>query len=154
MCKKFQKSWPHRLWDYNVWSRKKSFFACARQGQQTLTACGAKSLNYATLSFYTIVMRIMLGTCVPNHRGRWWVEHTQIHPALKKGTKNFHNTSKSWGIFFMKQKFQWWIWRSRCTLNFFKIKFENKWNLHSPWGLEHLTLPSVEASFKRLLKIK
>jgi hypothetical protein len=41
----------------------------------------------------------MLGTCVPNLRGRWWVEHTQMHPALKKGTKNFHNTSRSWGIF-------------------------------------------------------
>jgi hypothetical protein len=27
------------------------------------------------------------------------VEHTQIHLALKKGTKNFHNTSKSFGIF-------------------------------------------------------
>jgi hypothetical protein len=27
------------------------------------------------------------------------VEHTQIHPALKRGTKNFHNTSKSCGIF-------------------------------------------------------
>jgi hypothetical protein len=30
----------------------------------------------------------MLGTCVPNLRGRWWVEHTQIHPALKKSTKS------------------------------------------------------------------
>jgi hypothetical protein len=27
------------------------------------------------------------------------VEHTQMHPALKKGTNNFHNTSKSGGIF-------------------------------------------------------
>jgi hypothetical protein len=26
--------------------------------------------NYATLSFCTIVMHIMLGTCVPNLRGR------------------------------------------------------------------------------------
>jgi hypothetical protein len=26
MCKKFQKSWLHRLWDYNIWSGKKSFF--------------------------------------------------------------------------------------------------------------------------------
>jgi hypothetical protein len=41
----------------------------------------------------------MLGTCVPNLRGRIWEEHTQIHPALKRGTKNFHNTSKSCGIF-------------------------------------------------------
>jgi hypothetical protein len=24
---------------------------------------------------------------MPNLRGRWWVEHTQIHTALKKGTK-------------------------------------------------------------------
>ena len=44
-------------------------------------------------------MHIMLGTCVPNLRGRGWVEHTQMHLALKKGTKNFHYTSNSWGIF-------------------------------------------------------
>jgi hypothetical protein len=50
---------------------RKVFFACARQGQQTLTTCGAKFLNYGTLSFCTIVMHIMLGTCVPNLRGRW-----------------------------------------------------------------------------------
>jgi hypothetical protein len=38
--------------------------------KQTLTAHGAKILNYATLSFCTIVMHIMLDTCVPNLRGR------------------------------------------------------------------------------------
>jgi hypothetical protein len=27
------------------------------------------------------------------------VEHTQMHPALTKGTKNFHYTSNSCGIF-------------------------------------------------------
>jgi hypothetical protein len=31
---------------------------------------GAKFLNYTTLSFCTTVMHIMLGTCVPNLRGR------------------------------------------------------------------------------------
>jgi hypothetical protein len=35
-----------------------------------LTALGAKFLNYATLSFCTIVMHITLRTCVPNLRGR------------------------------------------------------------------------------------
>jgi hypothetical protein len=49
---------------------KKVFFPCAWQGQQTLTAFGAKYLNYTTLSFCTISMHIMLGTCVPNLRGR------------------------------------------------------------------------------------
>jgi hypothetical protein len=49
---------------------RKVFFACAWQGQQTLTTPGAKFLNYATLSFCTIVMHIMLGTYVPNLRGR------------------------------------------------------------------------------------
>jgi hypothetical protein len=78
----------------------KVFFVGAQQGQQTLTTPGAKFLNYTTLNFCTIVMHnSMLGTFVPNLRGRQWVEHTQMHPALKKGTKNFHNTSKSWGIF-------------------------------------------------------
>jgi hypothetical protein len=45
-------------------------FAYAWQGLQTLTARGVKILNYETLSFCTIVMHIMLGTCVPNIRGR------------------------------------------------------------------------------------
>jgi hypothetical protein len=49
---------------------RRVFFACARQGKQTLTARGANCLNYATLSFCTIVMHIMLGTCVQNLRGR------------------------------------------------------------------------------------
>jgi hypothetical protein len=41
------------------------FFACVRQ---TLTARGAKKFNYATLSFCTIVMHIMLGTFLLNWR--------------------------------------------------------------------------------------
>jgi hypothetical protein len=44
-------------------------------------------------------MHIMLGTCVPNLGGWGWVQHTQMHLALKKGTKNFYYTSNSWGIF-------------------------------------------------------
>jgi hypothetical protein len=49
---------------------RKVFFACARQGQQTLKAHGAKILNYATLSFCIVNMHIKLDTCVPNLRGR------------------------------------------------------------------------------------
>jgi hypothetical protein len=49
--------------------QRKVFFHCARQGQKTLTARGAKCFNYATLRFCTIIMDIMLGTCVPNLRG-------------------------------------------------------------------------------------
>jgi hypothetical protein len=49
---------------------RKVFFACARQGQQTLTARGTNFLNYGTLSFCTIVMHIMLGTCMPHFRSR------------------------------------------------------------------------------------
>jgi hypothetical protein len=48
----------------------KFLLPCDCQGQHTLTAFGAKILNYATLSFCTMVMHIMLGTCVPNLRGR------------------------------------------------------------------------------------
>jgi hypothetical protein len=64
-----------------------------------LNTCEAKILNYTTLSFCTIVMHIMLGTCVPNLRGTGWVEHTQMHPALMKGMKIVHYTSNSWRIF-------------------------------------------------------
>jgi hypothetical protein len=35
-----------------------------------LTARGAKIFNYAILGFCIIVMHIMLGTCMPNLRGR------------------------------------------------------------------------------------
>jgi hypothetical protein len=65
----------------------KVFFPYAWQGQQSLIAFGAKFLNYTILRFCTISMHIMLGTCVSNLRGRGWVEHTQMHLALKKGTK-------------------------------------------------------------------
>jgi hypothetical protein len=41
----------------------------------------------------------MLGTCVPNLRGRRSMEHTQMHPTPKKGIKHFYYTSNSWGIF-------------------------------------------------------
>jgi hypothetical protein len=50
--------------------KSKVFFHGARQGQQTLTARAAKFFNYAILWSCTIVMHIMLGTCVPNLRGR------------------------------------------------------------------------------------
>jgi hypothetical protein len=49
---------------------RKVFFHCAQQGQQTLTARGAKNFKYATLRFFTIIMHIMLGTCMPNLKGR------------------------------------------------------------------------------------
>jgi hypothetical protein len=93
MCKKFQKIWPHGLWDYSVWSGKESFFTLC-----LAIAFGANFLYYATLSFCIISMHIILGTCVPNLRDRGWVEHTQMHLVLKKGTKKFHYTSNSWGI--------------------------------------------------------
>jgi hypothetical protein len=49
---------------------ERKVYACAPQEQQTLTTRGAKFLNYATLSICNIVMHFMLGTCVPNLRGR------------------------------------------------------------------------------------
>jgi hypothetical protein len=58
-----------------------------------------KIWNYAILGFCIISMFIMLGTYLPNFRGRGWMEHTQMHLALKKGTKYFHYTSNSWGAF-------------------------------------------------------
>jgi hypothetical protein len=49
---------------------RKVFFPCAQQREQSLTAFGANFFNYIILGFCTIVMHIMLGTCVPNLRGR------------------------------------------------------------------------------------
>jgi hypothetical protein len=49
---------------------RKVLFPYAQQGQQTLTAFGAKFFNYAILGFCTMWMHIMLGTCVPSLRGR------------------------------------------------------------------------------------
>jgi hypothetical protein len=46
-------------------------------------------LNYATLSFCTISMHIMLGTCVPNLRGRELLEHTQNAPCSEERYKTF-----------------------------------------------------------------
>jgi hypothetical protein len=50
--------------------QRKAFFQSARQGHETLNARGAKIFNYEILGFCTIVMHIMLDTCVPNLRGR------------------------------------------------------------------------------------
>jgi hypothetical protein len=78
MCKTFCNRRPHELWDYNVWSGKKSFFLCAQQGQQSLTTFGANFLNYSILRLYTISMHIMLGL---------------VYQILEVGTSN------SWRIF-------------------------------------------------------
>jgi hypothetical protein len=58
-----------------------------------------QKFELTTLGFCTISMHIILGTCVPNLRGRGWVEHTQMQLALKRGTKKFYYTIKSLGIF-------------------------------------------------------
>jgi hypothetical protein len=65
---------------------KKVLFPCARQGQHGLTAFGETFLNYVNLMLSTISMHIMLCTCIPNFTWRGWLEHTQMHLALKKGT--------------------------------------------------------------------
>jgi hypothetical protein len=73
-------------------------------------------------------MHIILGTYVPNLKGRGSMEHTQMHLALKKGTKNFHYSSNSWGIF---SEFTFSLdknpngWYGRPNVK--------KWNLQVPW---------------------
>jgi hypothetical protein len=62
------------------------FFPYAWQGQQTLTAICAKISNYVTLSFCTISMHIMLGTCVPNFKGRRTYSNV---PCTECGYKKF-----------------------------------------------------------------
>jgi hypothetical protein len=98
-------------------------------------------------------MHIMLDTCVPNLRGRGWVEHTQMHLVLKKGTKNFHYTSNSYGslfnFLFHETKIPAMDIKVQVSFTFNKKKIEKKWNLQVPWGLEDLTLPSVGASFRK-----
>jgi hypothetical protein len=130
MCKKFATvdRTDCEIITFEVW--QKILFPLCIARQQTLTARGAKNFNYAILGFCTIVMHIILGTCVPNLRGRWWVEHTHMDPALKKGLKNLHYTSNYFATFcdftfFIKLKSQQWIWGSMYTLILAKIKFEN-----------------------------
>jgi hypothetical protein len=45
MCKNFKKTDRTDCEIITFEVERKVFFACARQGQQTLTACGAKILN-------------------------------------------------------------------------------------------------------------
>jgi hypothetical protein len=88
------------------------------------------------------LLHSMLGTCVPNLRGRRWVEQTQMHLALKKGTRKFHYTSNSCGIlwwfhFFMKIKSQRRIWRSKCPLILGKkMKKSEISKLHKEWKIK------------------
>jgi hypothetical protein len=94
----------------------------------------------------------MLGIGVSNLRGRGWVEHTQMHLALKKGIKKFHYTSNSWRIFreftFLLDKNPNGGYEGPGSLILAK-KEGKKWNLQAPWGMEDFTFPSVEARFKK-----
>jgi hypothetical protein len=56
------------------------------------------------------------------------VEHTQMHPALKTDTKNFHYTSKTCGIFsdLNEIKIPMVDMKVQVILNLGKIKFEKK----------------------------
>jgi hypothetical protein len=50
--------------------KEKFFSTVPGRDSRPLTARGAKFFNYATSRFCTIITHIMLGTCVPNLRGR------------------------------------------------------------------------------------
>jgi hypothetical protein len=50
--------------------KEKFFSTKPGRDSRPLTARGAKLFNYATLRFCTIIMHIMLGTSVPNLKGR------------------------------------------------------------------------------------
>jgi hypothetical protein len=76
MWKKFQKSWPHRLWDYNIWSSNKSFFPLCPAGTADFDCPWCKFFELCNFELLHHFMHIMLGTCVPNLRGRWWLECT------------------------------------------------------------------------------
>ena len=67
---------------------------------------------FSTMGFCTIIMHIMFGTCVLNLRGRWWVEHTQMHPVLKKGTKYFHYISNFHYTYNISNKKNHYNWRN------------------------------------------
>jgi hypothetical protein len=86
-----------------------------------------------------------------NLRGRGWVEHTQIHLALKKGTNFFHYISNSCGIFsdftFHGTKIPIVDMKIHVYSNFSKKIW--KWNLQAPWGMEDFTLPNVGVGFKK-----
>jgi hypothetical protein len=49
---------------------RKVIFSCAQQEHQSLIAFIVNFFNYTILGFFTIVMHIMLGTCIPNLKGR------------------------------------------------------------------------------------
>jgi hypothetical protein len=111
-----------------------------------------QNMNYANLRFCTISMHIMLGSCVPNLRGRGWVEHTQMHLVLNKGIKKFHYISNSWGFF---SEFTFSLDKNPNgsyegpSVFYFKQKIDKKWNFQVSWGMEDFTLPVVGARFKK-----
>jgi hypothetical protein len=138
MWQKFQKNCLHGLWDNNVWSRKKSFFSLSLVGTIDSDRLWCKKFQLCNLGFCTIVMHIMLGTCIPNLRGRWWVEHTQIHPTL---TKNFHYSSNFCGILvillFHKTKISTVDMKVQVSSNISKknLKKNEIFKLHEEWKI-------------------
>jgi hypothetical protein len=92
---KFQKSQPHRLWDYNIWSRKISFFPLCPAGTAEFDHLWCKYLelhNFEVLYHFNVI----LGTGIPNLRGRGTYPNA---PCIEEGYKSFYYTSNSWGIF-------------------------------------------------------
>jgi hypothetical protein len=79
-----------------------------------------------------------------------------MHLALKKGTKIsiiLVNLEEFLVIsLFHETKIPMVDMKVQVNSKFRKKKLKKKWNLEwveSPWGLEHLTLPSVGARFKK-----
>jgi hypothetical protein len=71
------------------------------------------------------------------------MEHTQMHPTLNKGTKNFHYTSNSYGIFcdgvFHETKIPIVHMKVQVYSNFKKNFFyKNEISkLHEEWKISH-----------------
>jgi hypothetical protein len=128
------------MWGYNVWSGKKSFLSFCLAGTTEFDRPLCK--NFELHNFGIL-----------HHVNAHHVEHTQMHLVLKKGTKNFHYTSNSWGIFsvfsFLWNEIPMVDMKVQVDSNFSPKKKGKKWNLQAPRGMEDFTLPSVGARFKK-----
>jgi hypothetical protein len=117
------------LWDYNVWSGKKRFFPLCptRTADFDCLWCKFFELCNFELLHHLNTHHVRLLVYQILEVGDEW----NILKCTEEGYNFFYYTSNFlwnflWLHFLMKLNPQWWIWRSRCTLNLEKIKIYKK----------------------------
>jgi hypothetical protein len=153
MCKKFWKSWQHGLWDYNVWSGKKSFVPLYLAGATEFDHLWCKIFelhNFELLHHFNVHHVRYLCTKSLEVGDEWNILKCTLH---WRRVQKISITQANLEEFLVNSLFH--EVKSSVDMKVYS-KFSKKigkiWNLQTPWGMEDFNLPSIGARFKRLEK--